>query len=355
MRAVGDGRHPSRELTDDLVPRTAYLEDSDEIRASRRCLIDLLDGIKSNTIIADPSDAEWFRGQITELIQRVRESRNPVALTSEATNILREYGARVNRAIESQKHRTASVAEDLSGVMGAVITSRPVSKAISVLEREISLAIDTGELRGAHTDRLKQIVAQIRRELLNVRARLTHLMCSVRTRAQQVPMDITPSPQPGNSVKKPASVEHAYQPDSLTGLPGRAQAEAELAMAHELAQECHVALFAVKRLDLINAKFGYLRGDQVLMKVVQYLAETVPNSQGLFRWTPCSFLLIAPAVSHDELRRRVQAISLHRITPMLEWEGHSALVPITLEGHMQSVHDSPTLDSLRETLDTFVL
>lgn len=352
MRAVSDGRHPGRELTD-LEARTAYLEDSDEIQASRRCLIGLLDGIKSNAVVADPSDAEWFRGQIAELIQRARDSRNPTALASEATSILQEYGVRVNRAIESQKNRTASVAEDLSGVMGAVITSRPISKAVSILEREISLAIDTGELRGPHTDRLKQMVSQIRKELLNVRARLTHLMCSVRTRAQQVPTDTNQAVV--NSAKKAGSVVRSYQPDSLTGLPGRAQAEAELEMAHELAQECHVALFAVRRLDLINAKFGYLRGDQVLMKVVQYLAETVPNSQGLFRWTPCSFLLIAPGGSHDELRRRVQAILLHRITPMLEWEGHSALVPIMLEGHMQSVHDSPNFDSLRDTLDTFVL
>jgi hypothetical protein len=39
---------------------------------------------------------------------------------------------------------------------------------------------------------------------------------------------------------------------------------------------------------------------------------------------------------------------------MLEWEGHSALVPITLEGRMQSVQDSPSFEPLREMLDTFV-
>jgi hypothetical protein len=88
----------------------------------------------------------------------------PPLLASETTGILREYRVRVNRAIES--NTTASVAEDLSGVMGAVITSRPVSRAVSILEREINLAIDAGELRGVHTNRPKQIVVQIREELL---------------------------------------------------------------------------------------------------------------------------------------------------------------------------------------------
>jgi hypothetical protein len=46
------------------MAHTAYLEDSDEIQASRRCLIDLLDGIKSNAVVADPSDAECLTGEL---------------------------------------------------------------------------------------------------------------------------------------------------------------------------------------------------------------------------------------------------------------------------------------------------
>ena len=59
--------------------------------------------------------------------------------------------------------------------------------------------------------------------------------------------------------------------------------------------------------------FGYLRGDQVLMKVVQYLAESVLNSQFCSGGHDVRSFCFAPGVPHDELRRKVQTILLHKI------------------------------------------
>jgi GGDEF domain-containing protein len=144
-----------------------------------------------------------------------------------------------------------------------------------------------------------------------------------------------------------------YTPDQLTGLPLRAHAEAELARAHALDQERYLVLFVVKRLALINAKFGYSRGDEVLRKVVAHLAQLLPDYNDLFRWTPCSFLTIAPPeTAYKELRGRVQIIELSRLTPTLEWQGRSAMVQVAIDCRILSVKDFGTRSDLFLRLDT---
>jgi GGDEF domain-containing protein len=144
-----------------------------------------------------------------------------------------------------------------------------------------------------------------------------------------------------------------YAPDQLTGLPGRAAAEADLARAHGQPEDCYVALFIVKRLALINAKFGYSRGDQVLLKVVVHLAQAMPDFNNLYRWAPCAFITTAPpGTSYKQLRAKVQHIELTRMTPTLEWEGHTAMVPMAIDCRIVSVKDFETPSDLFLRLDT---
>jgi GGDEF domain-containing protein len=144
-----------------------------------------------------------------------------------------------------------------------------------------------------------------------------------------------------------------YTPDQLTGLQPRASAELELRQEHARLTDCHLALFVVKRLALINAKFGYARGNDVLLKVVAHLAQSLGQSTALFRWTPCAFLGISPAdCSYKDLQSKVQAIELARLTPTLEWEGRSAMVHVMIDGRMLSVRDFGSTSDLFLRLDT---
>ncbi len=145
----------------------------------------------------------------------------------------------------------------------------------------------------------------------------------------------------------------AYAADQLTGLPSRAYAEAELVRAHGQPEDYYLALFMVKRLALINAKFGFSRGDQVLLKVVVHLAQAMSDFNNLFRWAPCAFLTLAPpSTSFKELRGKVQLVELTRMTPTLEWEGRSAMVPIAIDCRILSVKDFGTPSDLFLRLDT---
>jgi GGDEF domain-containing protein len=162
-------------------------------------------------------------------------------------------------------------------------------------------------------------------------------------------LDIAPEE---SASEMPPEVNSAYSSDHLTGLPSRAYAEAELKRAHAQTGDCFVALFVVKRLALINAKFGYSRGDQVLLKVVLHLAQSLPDFNNLFRWAPCAFLTVAPPnTTYKELRSKVKIVELTRLMPTLEWEGRSAMVPVVIECRIMSVKDFSSQSDLFHRLD----
>ena len=150
-----------------------------------------------------------------------------------------------------------------------------------------------------------------------------------------------------------ARAESLPRTDQLTGLPGRSHAEAELIRASGQPDDCYLALFVVKRLALINARFGYGRGDEVLQKVVLHLVQSLPNFESLFRWTPCAFITVAPPdTSYQELCSRIETIELARLTLTLEWEGRSDTVPVTMDCRVISLKDCPAPSELFLRLDT---
>lgn len=184
-------------------------------------------------------------------------------------------------------------------------------------------------------------VATARAEALQDRKKISDLFSGVMAKLDLPPLEAS---QSGASI---------YTLDQLTGLPARAYAETELSRAHAQTEDCYLALFIVKRLALINAKFGYSRGNQVLLKVVTQLAQSMPDLKSLFRWAPCAFLAMAPpSVSYKELRSKVHVIEITRMTPVLEWEGHSAMVPVTLDCRIISLKDFETPSDLFLRLDT---
>ena len=306
-------------------------------------LMVLLAGIADHIVVVNEGSSKRFRAQLDDIARRLRETSNRAELIGETLSILEAYAARANRAILRQKSEMNRFTSDLSDLMKILVTTQPVSKAIRTLGTEIERASEKGELPGSNAAVLRQALEHARGEVINTRKQVGQLLSSTIARVRALEQDDTAAgPGPGRS----------SQTDTVTGLPGRSHAEAELAKIHAETADRLLALFAVKRLDVINAKFGYLRGDQVLLRIVQHLAQAIPDSNTLFRWTPCSFLMIvSPSGSSEELRKRVQMISSDRVTMTLEWEGRTALVPVAVDGQVLSSRESASLDSLCRTLD----
>ncbi|MGA2878168.1 MAG: GGDEF domain-containing protein [Bryobacteraceae bacterium] len=280
------------------------------------CLRILLRGIQNNAVIADGSDGQEFQAALATLEGQLQGEENAGHWVDSAVEILNRYGTQANQAIACQKSALAVAMDHWNAVEEQI-------KAISIAD-----------------------------DLPAVKARLSSQIALARAEVLEAAGNAD-SPAAGHASKTLRSAAAIYKADQLTGLPARASAEVELARAHAQSPDCYLALFVVKRLGLINAKFGYSRGDQVLLKVVIHLAQSLPDFDKLFRWTPCAFLTLAPPeTSYKELRAKVQMIELARLSPTLEWEGRSAMVPVVIDCRIIRVKDFETPSDLFLRLDT---
>jgi len=314
-----------------------------EERALEDCLLKLLRGVEEHFVAADEAGGQAFRTEFATLENRLKTSGSAAELVSSAIAVLDRHGTLAKQAIAHQKAALAHAASELASLNQAVEGLQGNAERWNRVEEQIK-SIAPGDDLEVLKARLCANVAVARAESLQERHKLSGLFSEIVNK-----LDL---PAPGAG-EPPQSHSLGARADQLTGLPGRPHAEAELVRACGEPSDCHLALFVVKRLALINARFGYARGDEVLLKVVMHLVQMLPNFNSLFRWAPCAFLAMAPAeTSYKELRSKIQTIELARLTPTLEWEGRSAMVPVAMDCRIISVKDFPTPSELFLRLDT---
>ena len=292
-------------------------------------LLDLLRGIQKYVPAADE--------ELAGLAAKFKQSEDPRELVKSALKILETHELRRNSA-QAAAELTSAI-QALPGLQGNVERWNRVEQQIKAISSRDDLEVTKAKLCAD--------VAVARAEALQERQKITALFSGTLAKLD------APEAAGGTAGGTATAAESGAKLDQLTGLPARSYAESELARLHSEEGDCYLTLFVVKRLALINAKFGYARGDQVLMKVVMHLAQALPDFNHLFRWAPCAFLTIAPPnLTYKELRSKIQLIELARLAPTLEWEGRSAMVPVAMDCRILSVKDFTTPADLYLRLDT---
>jgi GGDEF domain-containing protein len=306
------------------------------------CLLLLLRGIQDHPVVAEEAEGKAFQSEIAALEQAFKGRENAHHLVESAIGILDRYSTQANEIVSRQRTGLAKASSDLAAAKDLAFGQGP-SDRLASLEQQIN-ALSSGDDLAKIKSRMISEVAMARAEALQERQKVSDLISGTIT--QLAP------PEPSR-----CHVSHVvgsdYAVDALTGLP-RAYAENELRRSHDLPIDTYLAIFVVKRLALINSKFGFARGDQLLIKVAGALAQSMPEFGSLFRWAPCAFLTLPPpGTAYRELRSKVQVIEVTRMTPTLEWQGRSAMVPVALDCRVVSVKDFSTASELFLRLDSF--
>lgn len=294
--------------------------------ALEESLLELLRGIQKYVPAADE--------ELARLSARYRQTGDARELVKASLKILETHELRRNS--DAAAAELANAVKALPGLQGNVERWNRVEQQIKAISSREDLEVTKA--------RLCADVAVARAEALQERQKISTLFSGALAKME------VPAPGTDATVQEE---ESGTKPDQLTGLPTRSYAEAELTRLHGEEAEGYVTLFVVKRLALINAKFGYARGDQVLMKVVMHLAQALPDFRHFFRWAPCAFLTLAPPeLTYKELRSKIQMIELARLAPTLEWEGRSAMVPVAMDCRILSVKDFTAPPDLFLRLDS---
>jgi len=310
------------------------------------CLLVLLRGIQNHPVIVEEAEGQAFRQELAALEPEFKGKENAHHLVESAIGILDRYSARANEIVSRQRTELSKAASDLKAASKGLTASGGPGDRLAALEKQI-MALSSADDLASIKSRLISEVRLARSEAQQERQKVSDLLSGTITELA--------APPPPSAQHMPHVADSAYAPDPLTGLHSRAQAENELIRAHQLPIDTYLAIFVVKRLALINSKFGFARGDQLLLKIVGQLAQGMPEFNNLFRWAPCAFITLAPpGTAYRELRSKVQVIELTRMTPTLEWQGRAAMVPVALDCRIISLKDFGTASELFLRLDSFV-
>ena len=308
-------------------------------------LLILLRGIQEHSVITEESGDKEFQSRLEELQRAFKGKENARQVAEAAIELLAQHHGQVKEVVAQQKSALTKATSDLAAATKSLAGVQGTADRLASLEQEIGAISEEDDLSAIKT-RLISEVATARTEAQQERQKVSDLISGTISEL---------STPPGQSTHHVAHVVgSAYVNDPLTGLHSRAQAENELIRAHELPIDTYLGIFVVKRLALINSKFGFARGDQLLVKIVNQLAQCIPEFNNLFRWAPCAFITLAPhGTAYRELRQKVQVIEVTRMTPTLEWQGRSAMVPVALDCRVISVKDFGTPSELFLRLDSF--
>lgn len=142
--------------------------------------------------------------------------------------------------------------------------------------------------------------------------------------------------------------------DPLTRLETRAHAERAMAAAIERGRSAYAVLFVVDRLHLINARYGYATGDQILRKVQLHLGSCLSLKDCLFRWTGPAFMAVLERLVGAGVQEEISRITSVKLEAAVQIGNGSVLLPIACTSLLLPLAQTTGLAELTQRMDAFI-
>ena len=306
----------------------------------------LLQGVALHAVVGDPDEFAKFREDMKKLQEELETETTPAEMlvtVGTALRALEEYNSRTTKFLKAQ--------------------SVELHLMVSMLAKTVT-DVSTGSERTIN--RLQGIEKQIEKvavieDIRNLKSRLSDCLESLREETQQHRVEAAEAVTALDNQAKTAAAmittvrSTVCSADPLTGLPGRAEAEKRLASLLASKSQSYVAILVLDRLEVINARFGFAAGDQLLLEFSQHLAQNLASSTSLYRWSPACFLsLIVSSMSAEDVRKDVQRVASFRLEKLLQIGGRSVLLPISCHFTVMTILESPGPEALYQKVESFI-
>jgi len=157
-----------------------------------------------------------------------------------------------------------------------------------------------------------------------------------------------------DSVLAPSQHYNPTEIDSVTGLPDARQALDALSVAWKHRKKYCASVFGVRRLDAINARFGFHAGDDVMRVVSQHLAEHFGRDFLLFRWRgPCILSVMEKKLPLPLMSAEVKRVAGMRLEQAVTMRNREAIVAIALSCDIISL-ETNSVDDVISRLEEFI-
>jgi diguanylate cyclase (GGDEF)-like protein len=302
----------------------------------------LLQGIALHAVEGDRQDHEKFRKDMQELLDAVGDNPSTSVLlvtTGSALKTLENYNQSTTRYLRMQ----GAELQNMIGMLTRTVATLGSGSDRSVtrlreIEGQLEKASEIQDVRMLKL-RMEQCLESIREEAQKQKLESSKIVEGLQSDIQQTQERIRPAP---------ISV-----PDPVTGLPARPDAEAAFAEAAAGTKQSFVVLLAVDRVELINGRFGYAAGDEVLRLYLEALQTRLAATDRIFRWTGPAFVVLLERPSRlESVRDQFRSVVPVKMEKTIHASNRSAMVSISATWTVFSV--SPPVASLIVQLDKFL-
>lgn len=242
---------------------------------------------------------------------------------------------------ENQQPSAHVLTSAVQAATNLCLASEHFTQRLSEIEDQIEEACNIDAVRVARF-RLTEYLQQLRDQTLRPREKMAEALTELREQLEIA-----------HGVRMSKGTSAA--PDTLTGLQARGCAERALAAALDAGLRAYVALFVVGRLHVINARYGYATGDQMLRVVCDHLASGVSPGDRLFRWTGPAFVALLERVeSRAEVEQEIARIGSAALTVTVQIGNGSVSLPIPALCSLVPLTEVKTFPELAKRIDAFI-
>jgi GGDEF domain-containing protein len=257
-------------------------------------------------------------------------------------SMIEDHNQRAARFLRMHTAEMQKVIASLTDALGAICAdSEGTITHLRDLEHRIAKAPAIEDVR-SFGNQLSKSLETLRADMVRRRERMEETLSQLRRKVET-------SPWPESNGASQSKTE------ALSGLPLRTKAESALDQVIQSGGHGYVAAFAVDRVHLINGRFGYAVGDEVLMLFQEHLKQNLKPGDQLFRWTgPVFIALLERASPADHVRTEVKHLTSAKLECTVQIGSRTVLLPVACTSAIFSLVEIPSTAALIEQIDTFV-
>ncbi len=295
-----------------MIPfkRLLALENDDLVSTLIRVVLLLLESTALHAVDFDTAERQAFQYSIRDIRERLEassEKTEVLILAGEASKSLQTYGRVVEKFIKTISSEKQSVINMVTeSLIKVCAKSEAAGRNLREIAKEMEKTIHLDDTRALKL-KMSECLGQICREA-----------------AQQEEMARDLRPHIGG-------LNAGYHTlDQLTGLAGPQDAKAAIQELAATGQMAYVVPLFLKNLDVVNRRFGFASGDEVLKLYSQYLERQFATKDNLYRWRGPCFLAVLPRSGRVEtVQAEVMRLTSVPFEKEIESAGRSMLFRIS--------------------------
>ena len=300
----------------------------------------LLDVVEVHTVPIDQAECEEFQADLRNLREAfVQPSATGMSVAaSSLKKIIEAYNQRA-RFLGMQTTEMQKAVMNVTDVLAAILGGRE-SSITRLRDLEHSLA-KASSMEGVRTlgAQLSGCLEEIRADAIRRRERTEQTLSELRRKLDDSSKSEQGSPEQGS--------------EAVGGVLTRAQAEAALDRIIQEGGHGYVAAFAVDRVQLINSRFGYAVGDEILALVQQHLRQNLQPRDQMFRWTGAVFVATMNRPTIKRARGEVNHLASAKLQTTVQIDNRSVLLPLTITPAIFSLFEAASALVLIQQIDAF--